>query len=108
MQIHQYRQEDRDAHIYCNILHWIGNRVLPLSDDVTQHHSRTITGYPTPCTGPIAVLRNEDDVDSKEYQTACQREPGTIDGLVDKFIPERQVKVDTHHDFSYHDDRYYT
>ena len=66
------RQDDCHHDIDQDVLHRIGDGVLALSDKITQHHRRTITGHAAPGTCPVAELRNEEDVDGEEHQAAGQ------------------------------------
>ena len=71
-----------------------------------ENHCSSITRKTTPCTSHVAKFRDEDDIDGNEHGTPCQGEPRTPDGLVDELIPEREVEVDAHHDFSSHHNRH--
>ena len=106
-ELHDAEEGCRQQHVAEDILHGIRYGILLLPHNVAQHHSRAVARYPTPCTGPIAVLGDEENIDGKEHQSTCQREPSTIDSLVNELIPKRQVEVDTHHNLCCHHNRYY-
>ena len=51
-------------------------------------------------------MRDEDDIDRHEDSTARQGEPRTPNGFVNQLVPEREIKVNAHHDLCSHHNRY--
>ena len=52
-------------------------------------------------------MGNSPQVDSQQYHATDNGEEGSIDGLVDELVPEREVEIDAHHYLSCHHDRYH-
>ena len=75
-----------------------------LSDKVGEQHCRGVSGEPSPCACHVAVVRYEDDVYKYEHHASGTREPRAPDGLVDEFVPERQVEIHSHHYLGSHHD----
>lgn len=75
-----------------------------LSYEVREQHGRAVACKSAPRTGNVAEAGHEYHVDKDEHQAACPGEPGAPDGLVDEFIPERQVEIYTHHYLCRHHD----
>ena len=84
----------------------IVDRIFALSDDVGEHHRCAVAGNATPCASHVTILRNEDDIDQNENETAGCREPSAVYGLVDELVPEREIEIDTHHNLCRHHDRH--
>ena len=75
-----------------------------LSDKIREYHTGAIACETAPGTGHVAVFGHKDEIDGEQYSTTDSGEDGTPPGLVDEFIPEREVEIDAHEYFGHHDD----
>ena len=78
-----------------------------LPNKVRQNHCRAIARKACPGASHVAIHGHEDNVDGDEHGAADAREPSAPDGLVDKFIPKREVEVYAHHDLGRHNNRHH-
>ena len=60
------RQEDIDE----DALEVVLNRIEPLTHEIAERHRRRIPSKTSPGTSHIAILGNEEDVDSDKHSTA--------------------------------------
>ena len=85
---HGHKQHGGEAGVDADIFHRVGNRVMLLSHEVTNHHSGSITSESAPRASHIAILGHEDEVDGEKHGATHKREHCAPDGFVDEFIPE--------------------
>ena len=102
--LYDSEEESGDGDIDTDGAHRIMYGILPLPDNIRERHGRRVAGETSPCARHVAVLGDEDYIDSEEDYAARYREPRSPDGLVYQLVPEGEVEINAHHYLRRHDD----